>query len=100
MLTNPGASVTNSQVTTTNKPPAGLQPRKVPSIRADGVAASTPNADYSGKDGELATVAQTRYGAPPGWTTTVGTRTEGIAWTRPDGKTVYGAAPDVFAMED
>lgn len=99
MLTNPGASVTNSQVTSQGKPPAGLQPRTYPEIRADGAGSRVPNADYSGKGGNLATIAQTRYGAPRGWTTTAGTRTEGIAWTRPDGKVVYGAAPDVFTRE-
>lgn len=94
-----GASVTNSQQLTKNKPPAGLQPRVFPNRRIDGVASEIPNASYRGKGGELETVAQTRYAAPRGWTTPVGTRQEGYAWTKPDGSIVYGVAPDVFTRE-
>lgn len=96
---NHGASVTNSKATTHNKPPAGLQPRTYPTLRADGAASLVPNASYEGRAGALTTVAQTRYGAPRGWTTPVGTKAEGVAWTRPDGVVVYGAAPDVFRVE-
>lgn len=96
LRSNPGASVANSG-NASSKVPAGAQPPVYPSLqRADGAGSAVPNASYTGKDGQLQTIAQTRYGAPPGWTTPAGTKGEGIVWTTPSGKTVTGTAPAVF----
>lgn len=61
---------------------------------SEGTGSNVPNAGIaSAADG----VAQTRYGAPRGWWTPADGAQSGFTWSTPDGKTVVGAAPGVFA---
>lgn len=59
------------------------------------VAAFIPDAAY-GANATISTIAQTKYGAPVGWTTPAGTTSEGYLWVAPWGNVLAGSAPDVF----
>jgi hypothetical protein len=64
--------------------------------RATGSAAALPNAT-NGAGLTFGSIAQTKYGAPAGWSTPVGDKAEGVLWSTPWGTTVAGSAPDVFS---
>lgn len=98
MLNSAGNLAAVKNVTdTAGARPVGLLPKNYPTPnRANGSGAAVPNATYTGTDGRLATIAQTKYGAPSGWFTPAGRKGEGVIWTKPDGTTAYGKAPGVF----
>jgi hypothetical protein len=73
----------------------GDKPNTSGSAASGGISSAVPDGS-TGPNNTYAGIAQTKYGAPPGWDTPAGQKSEGVIWTTPWGVVVTGFPPAVF----